>query len=76
MARMETDGEGTVTRGNFFCDLRHSGIVRQVADQIARVTSLLHNFSHRKIALRVAGKVDYTVGYYFSQLCKVAACTD
>ena len=40
--------------------MQRNGVAKQVADEIAHVTSPLLNMSHNeKLRLRVAGKVDY-----------------
>ena len=39
---------GPVTRGNFSCNLQRNAIARQVAEEIARVTSPLCNLSRNE----------------------------
>ena len=66
----KSDPKGAVTRDKFFCKLQRNGIARQVPDEIVCETSPLHKIHvpQRKIALRVAGKVDWT-----SAFCNVAS---
>ena len=49
--------QGAVTQRKFFSNLQRNAVARQVADKIARVTPPSQHVSHRKIALRAAGKV-------------------
>ena len=40
--------QGPVTRGNFLCNLHHNVILKQVAEEIARLTPLLFNVQSKE----------------------------
>ena len=72
--KMLTMCKGHITRGNFPCNLQRNGVALQVARKISSCdTPCLQLVSQRKIALRVAEKVE-AASTFRTATRQVAAC--